>query len=70
MTVGERLRKARKKLGKTQTKVASECDVTQPTVHAWESDQCLPEAGRVRQVAKSYDVDPLDLLPRTKKPAA
>ena len=67
MTLGERLRKARKKLGIRQADIAQAVGVAQPTVHAWESDQCYPETARVREVAKAYDVDPLDLLPRPPK---
>lgn len=72
MTIGERLRKARKRLGKTQTAVATECGVKQPTVHAWEDDQCLPELPKFAKVAASYaiDVDHLmkaALAPRAKK---
>ncbi len=67
MTVGELLRKARKKLKKRQADIAAETGVTQPTVFAWESDGCLPEAAKIRDVAKAYGLDPLDLLPKTPK---
>lgn len=70
MTIGELLRKARKKLKKRQVDIAEEVGVTQPTVFAWEDDQCLPEAAKIRVVAKAYDVNPIDLLPRTAKKKA
>lgn len=70
MTVGERLRKARKKLGKRQLDIAEEVGVKQPTVFAWEADDCLPEAAKIRDVAKAYGIDPIDLLPKTPKRAS
>lgn len=63
MTVGERLRKARKKLKKTQAEIAGELGKTQPTVTAWESDQTLPHTADVRAVARAYGLKPEQLLP-------
>ncbi len=63
MTVGERLRKARKKLAKRQLDIAVEVGRTQPTVAAWEADAALPETSIVRIVAKAYGLKPEQLLP-------
>lgn len=63
MTVGERLRKARLKLGKRQCDIADELGCSQPTVHGWEADKFLPETERIRDVAKAYGVQPEQLLP-------
>lgn len=63
MTVGERLQKARKRLGKTQAEIASELGCTQPTVHAWETDENLPRTKEVRAVAEAYGLRPELLLP-------
>jgi transcriptional regulator with XRE-family HTH domain len=65
VTIGERLRKARAKSGKRQADIAREVGVAQPTVCAWEADTCLPEAAKVRAVAKAYGLEPLKLLPPT-----
>lgn len=63
MTVGERLREARKRIDKTQAEIAEIVGRTQPTVHAWESDQTLPRTEEVRVVAKAYGLKPEQLLP-------
>jgi transcriptional regulator with XRE-family HTH domain len=63
MTVGERLRKARQRIGKRQVDIADEVGRTQPTVAAWESDDALPETAIVRAVAKAYGLRPELLLP-------
>lgn len=67
MTVGERLRKARKKLKKTQAAIAAELDVKQPAVAQWETGAGSFEPHRIRDVAKAYGVDPLLLLPTPTK---
>jgi transcriptional regulator with XRE-family HTH domain len=63
MTIGERLRKAREKLEKTQKQIADELGKKQPTIHAWESDQTLPKTDEVRAVAAVYGLKPEQLLP-------
>ncbi len=65
MTVGERLKKARERLGKTQAEVAAELGCTQPTIHAWESDDNLPRTKEVRAVATVYGLKPEQLLPES-----
>lgn len=63
MTVGQRLRRARHRLGKTQSDIAKETGRTQPCVHAWEADQALPRTSELRTVAKAYGVRPERLIP-------
>lgn len=63
MTVGDRLKRAREKLGKTQTDIANELGRTQPTVHAWESGDASPRAKDIRAVAKAYGLRPDQILP-------
>lgn len=63
MTVGERLRKARTKLKKTQADMAELIGCTQPSIHDWESDRVLPRTQDVRRVAKAYGLEPEQLLP-------
>lgn len=73
MTVGERLRKARSELRnrdgspKRQADIADELGLTQSAVASWETDETTPEASRVRDVARVYGVDPVDLLPVPKR---
>jgi transcriptional regulator with XRE-family HTH domain len=62
MVAGERLRKAREKLGKSQADVAAEVGVKQPTVFEWETGKCFPSHSRIPKVAKAYGVDRMQLL--------
>ena len=64
MTIGETLRKARRKLRKRQLDIAVELGCTQPTVQAWESDKYQPRSKLVRAIAKAYGVKPEVLLPK------
>lgn len=66
MTVGELLRKARKRRRKRQIDIANELGRTQPTISSWESDQTLPPARDARPVAKAYGLRPEQLLPRAR----
>jgi transcriptional regulator with XRE-family HTH domain len=66
MTVGEKLRRARRKLKKLQRDIADAVGVTQPTVHAWENDKWSPSIEQVRDVAQAYGLQPADLLPPRK----
>jgi transcriptional regulator with XRE-family HTH domain len=63
MTVGQRMRRARKKLGKTQAEMAAEVGREQPTIHEWETDKSLPRTADVRKVAQAYGLRPEQLLP-------
>lgn len=65
VTVGQRLRKARKRLRKTQSEIATLLGCTQPTVHAWESDKNPPQTHDLREVARVYGVTLDDLVPRS-----
>lgn len=61
MSLGQQLRKARTKQGKTQTAIAKEVGVKQPTVFEWETDECRPGIEKAQAVAAAYGV-PLKLL--------
>lgn len=63
MKVGDRLRKARERIGKRQSDIAREVGRTQPTVHAWENGDAYPRAEEIRKVAKAYGLRPEQLLP-------
>lgn len=64
MTVGERLSRARMRLGKKQSEVAALLDKSQPTIHEWETDKSLPKTDEIREVARVYGVRPELLLPK------
>jgi transcriptional regulator with XRE-family HTH domain len=70
VTIGDKLRTARRKLGKRQRDIAAEVGCSQVAVQGWESNKWLPESDRIRAVASAYGVDPLDLLPKKKRRAA
>lgn len=59
----EILKSAREKNGKTQADIAAECQVSQPTVHAWESGQTRPSPQRWGDVAIAYGV-PFETIKR------
>lgn len=62
MTLGQRLRKARKHLKKKQSDIASALGKTQPTVFAWEWDQAVPSLRDLHKVAKAYEVTAEELI--------
>lgn len=68
--VGQRMREARKRRGKSQEQTAKELECTQPTVAAWESGRTLPRVEDLRRVARTYGMRPLDLIPTEAKQAA
>lgn len=61
MTLGELLRKARKRLKKDQLEIATELEKTQPTVSAWENDTAVPGLRDLSKVAKAYGLHRDDL---------
>lgn len=63
MTAGERLRRARRKQGKRQIDMATELGVTQPRIQQLEASDRVP-SHLIRELARVYKVDPLDLLPK------
>lgn len=61
MTVGERLRKRRDGLGKSQSAIAAELKVTQPRVAQIESGDTVP-SHLIASVAQAYGVEHIELL--------
>jgi transcriptional regulator with XRE-family HTH domain len=59
---GLRLKAARERVGLTQQAVAERFDVKKGTVSAWENGAGLPDALRLRQLAKLYNVSADALL--------
>lgn len=68
MTVGQRMRAAREKQGRTQEDIADALGKRQPTVQSWEADETLPRTNEVRAVAKEYRLRPEQLLPEEPAP--
>jgi transcriptional regulator with XRE-family HTH domain len=62
MTLGQLLRKARKKTGLTQADVAHKLKKTQPTVFSWENDEAVPSLRDVPRIAKLYGVTSAEML--------
>jgi len=63
MTVGERLREARRKLKKRQVDIANEVGVKQPAVALWEGGDSGVASKHLVAAAKAYGLDITDLLP-------
>lgn len=61
--VGEVMRAAREKLGKTQAQMATDLEVTQPLIARWEAGNAYPRTEDVRRVAAAYRLKPDQLLP-------
>lgn len=64
MTLGERIKIARKRLGKTQQEIGDAFDITDKAVSAWERDpkskpefEKLPKLARVLKVPLAWLVD-------------
>lgn len=66
MTVGQLLRKARQRLKKSQAEIAKELDISQPRVTQLEAGDSVPSE-RIYDVARVYQVDPLDLIKKPSK---
>jgi len=62
MTLGQRIRDARKKVRLTQTDVALRCDVSVATVSRWEGGQRTPKMDSLRALAKALGVTMASLV--------
>lgn len=59
---GLRLQRLRLAQGLTQSQVATELGVSEPSISAWEQDKARPKAGRIEALAKLLGVQSADLL--------
>ena len=57
-----RIRESRKRLGLSQTELASRCQVSQPTIANWERAGHIPRRAALEKIAECLEVDPLWLL--------
>ena len=62
MTIGDRIRIARERLGLTQSDVARELKVKPQTVQQWESGQTSPRPKRIHKLAEVLKVSDVWLL--------
>ena len=62
-TIGARIRRARKRLGKSQGDIAQELGVTRGTVSEWERDRALPRQSMVEAIATTLDMPRASLNP-------
>jgi len=64
MTVGEKIRAARKAKRMSQQEVATATGVSRAAVSQWENDDAQPEPAKIPGLADLLGVDPGSLLPR------
>lgn len=62
MTIGEHIRRARNRAGRTQQEVANTCDMTRSSVSQWESGSTMPGADDIRAMALLFDCTADELL--------
>lgn len=63
MTIGERIKTFRKKVGLTQKQLADKCEVAEITIRQYESGKRQPRIEQLQKVAAALDVQVNDLLP-------
>lgn len=56
MSIGERIKEARKKTGKTQVELAELINVRQKDVSRWENDVMVPTATTIISLCKALNV--------------
>lgn len=61
-TLGERIRRLRKRIGLTQAEVAGRCGVSRRTVNAWEAGRSRPRLCNLRALCDTLSVEESYLL--------
>lgn len=56
MTLGEKIREARRQAGLTQEQLADKLSVSRPAVAKWETDKGVPDVGNLKAVAALLNV--------------
>ena len=64
LTVGQRIRKHRNKLGLSQMQLANELSVTQTSISCWEADKVLPSTFLLNDLAELFNISIDELLGR------
>lgn len=63
MTVGQRIKAARKNAGMTQAELSRIIGVSnQSTIAAWENGRRIPKCGVLRKIATTLEIDLLELI--------
>ena len=62
MSMGERIREARRQKGLSQEEVARELGISRQAVTKWEGDQSVPSAGNLKKLAALLETTPGRLL--------
>ena len=55
-TIGERLLKARKRLGKSRSAMARMLEVTRITYYKWENDLVVPSVNGIKKISEALNV--------------
>ena len=64
LTVGQRIRKYRNKLGLSQMQLANTLSVTQTSISCWEADKVLPSTFLLNDLAELFNISVDELLGR------
>ncbi len=56
MTLGEKIRSARKNAGLTQEQMAEKLMISRPAITKWESDKGIPDIENLKAISKLLDV--------------
>ena len=66
MTLGEKIREARRKCGLSQEQLAERLSVSRSAIAKWETDKGLPDVGNLKILARLLDVSVDHLLDESK----
>ena len=66
MTLGEKIREARRKCGLSQEQLAERLSVSRSAIAKWETDKGLPDVGNLKILARLLNVSVDHLLDETK----
>ena len=66
MTLGEKIREARRKCGLSQERLAERLSVSRSAIAKWETDKGLPDVGNLKILARLLNVSVDHLLDETK----
>ena len=62
MTIGQRIRDARKNAGMTQTELAQKLNVPFQSISQWERDLRNPKFDTIQRIADALEIHPFDLM--------
>ena len=65
MTLGEKIREARRKCGLSQEQLAEKLSVSRSAIAKWETDKGLPDLGNLKILARLLNVSVDHLLDET-----